>query len=122
MDGGRGKSYISREHGRKLTSKPIRSENRIIGTVNGEREVKCPIYELQVKGIREAKGVFTREFAELDLYMLTSAPNAHPEKQKKRYGHLKGIWFSDVSAEENFADSCHSWSQGLRPCQNWQYD
>ena len=64
-------------------------------------EVKCPIYELQVKGIREAKGVSTMEFAELNLYMLTSVPNAHPEKQKKRYGHLKGIWLSDVSTEEN---------------------
>ena len=101
LDGGSGKSYLSREHGRKLTSKPIRSENRIIGTVNGEMEVTCPIYKLQVKGIGEAKGEFTTEFAELDLYMLTSVPNAHPEKQKKRYDHLKGIWFSDVSKEEN---------------------
>jgi len=41
------------------------------------------------------------EFAELDLYMLTSVPNAHPEKQKKRYDHMKGIRFSDVSKEEN---------------------
>ena len=101
LDGGSGKSYISREHGRKLASKPIRSENRIIGTVNGEMEVTCPIYELEVKGIGEAKGHFTSEFAELDLYMLTSVPNAHPEKQKKKYAHLQGIWFSDVSNEEN---------------------
>jgi len=50
-DGGSGKSYISREHGSKLTPKPISSENSLIGTVNGEMEVTCPIYKLQVKGI-----------------------------------------------------------------------
>jgi len=38
-------------HGSKLTPKPISSENSLIGTVNGEMEVTCPIYKLQVKGI-----------------------------------------------------------------------
>ena len=54
-------------------------------------EVTCPIYELEVKGIGEGMGQFMAEFAELDLYMLTSVPNAYPEKQKKKYAHRKGI-------------------------------
>ena len=45
-------------------------------------EVTCPIYELEVKGIGKAKGQFMTEFVELDLYMLTSVPNAYPEKLK----------------------------------------
>ena len=77
-------------------------ETQIIGTVNGEREVKCPVYDLEVVGVGKANGnSFSTEFAELDLYMLTSVPNAHPEKQRQRFAHLEGIWFSDVSQEDN---------------------
>ena len=68
---------------RKMAEKPVRTENRIIGTVNGEKEVKCPVYDLEVAGVGKANGNrFSTEFAELDLYMLTSVPNAHPEKQR----------------------------------------
>ena len=102
LDGGSGKSYISREHGRKIAKKPVRTEIRIIGTVNGEKEVKCPVYNLEVVGVGKANGnSFSTEFAELDLYMLTSVPNAHPERQRQKFAHLEGIWFSDVSQEDN---------------------
>ena len=102
LDGGSGKSYISREHGRKIAGNPVRTENRIIGTVNGEKEVKCPVYNLEVAGVGKANGNrFSTEFAELDLYMLTSVPNAHPEKQRQKFAHLEGIWFSDVSQEDS---------------------
>ena len=102
LDGGSGKSYISREHGRKIAEKPVRIENRIIGTVNGDKEVKCPVYDLEVAGVGTANGNrFSTEFAELDLYMLTSVPNAHPEKQRQRFAHLEGVWFSDVSQEDS---------------------
>ena len=100
LDSGSGKSYISREHSRKLKSKPSRKENRIIGTMNGEMEVNCPIYNLEVNGVGNANGKFTTEFAELDLFMLSSVPNIHPEIQRKRYPHLKGIWFSDISSDD----------------------
>ena len=99
LDSGSGKSYISREHSRKLKLKPSRKESRIIGTVNGEMEVNCPIYNLEVNGVGNATGKFTTEFAELDLFMLSSVPNIHPEIQRKKYPHLKGIWFSDVSGD-----------------------
>eukprot|EP00795_Rhopilema_esculentum_P004932 gene4932-21272_t len=102
LDGGSGKSYISREHGRKIAGNPVRTEIRIIGTVNGEKEVKCPVYNLEVAGVGKANGNrFSTEFAELDLYMLTSVPNAHPEKQRQKFAHLEGIWFSDVSQEDS---------------------
>eukprot|EP00794_Sanderia_malayensis_P007378 gene7378-biopygen5953 len=102
LDGGSGKSYISREHGRKIAENPVRTEKRIIGTVNGEKEVKCPVYNLEVAGVGKAnKNRFSTEFAELDLYMLTSVPNAHPERQREKFAHLNGIWFSDVSQEDN---------------------
>ena len=101
LDSGSGKSYISREQGRKVNSKPIRKEKRTIGTVNGDKEVCCPVYKLEVCGEGEATGQFTTEFAELDLFMLSSVPNIHPEIQRKKYAHLKGIWFSDVSREND---------------------
>eukprot|EP00794_Sanderia_malayensis_P006668 gene6668-biopygen5443 len=101
LDSGSGKSYISREHGRKLKLKPCRKESRVIGTVNGEMEVHCPIYKLEVNGIGQAKGKFTTEFAELDLFMLSSVPNIHPDLQRMKYPHLKGIWFSDVSSDKD---------------------
>eukprot|EP00794_Sanderia_malayensis_P019642 gene19641-biopygen13912 len=101
LDSGSGKSYISREQGRKMHSKPIRKENRTIGTVNGDKEVCCPVYKLEVYGEGEANGKFVTEFAELDLFMLSSVPNIHPEIQRKKYAHLNGIWFSDVSREND---------------------
>lgn len=51
-------------------------------------EVNCPVYELEVAGVRMANGRFTTELAELDLFMLTSVPNAHPERQQEKYAHL----------------------------------
>eukprot|EP00794_Sanderia_malayensis_P005776 gene5776-biopygen4690 len=102
LDGGSGKSYISREHGRKIAENPVRTEKQIIGTVNGEKEVKCPVYNLEVAGVGKAnKSRLSTEFAELDLYMLTSVPNAHPERQREKFAHLNGIWFSDVSQKDN---------------------
>ena len=100
LDSGRGGSYISREQGRKLRVKPARTEQRIIRTVNGEMEVRCPIYNLQVESIGKSNDSFTTEFAQLDMYMLSSIPNSHPEIQKRRYPHMKSLWFSDVSKED----------------------
>ena len=31
--------------------------------------------------------------------MRSSVPNSHPEIQRKKYPHLKEIWFSDVSGD-----------------------
>ena len=64
--------------------------------------MKCPVNNLEVAGVGKANGNrLSTEFAELDLYMLTSVPNAHPEKQRQKFAHLEGIWFSDVSQEDN---------------------
>ena len=101
LDSGSGGSYISREHGRKLQVQPIRNERRTIGTVNGNMEVTCPIYQLVVESLGKSKEKFITDFAQLDMFMLSSIPNSHPESQKHNYDHLRNLWFSDVSKEEN---------------------
>ena len=78
----------------KLKLKASRKENRIIGTANGDMEVNCPIHNLKVNGVGNATGKFTIGFADLDLSMLSSVANIHPEIQRKKYSHLKAIWLS----------------------------
>jgi len=51
LDSGSGHSYVSKEHARKLDIKPCREESRVIGTVNGDMNVQCQVYELEVQGI-----------------------------------------------------------------------
>eukprot|EP00112_Aurelia_sp_Birch-Aquarium-sp1_P003203 Seg1357.3 transcript_id=Seg1357.3/GoldUCD/mRNA.D3Y31 product="hypothetical protein" protein_id=Seg1357.3/GoldUCD/D3Y31 len=101
LDSGSGGSYISREHGRKMQVQPIRKERRTIGAVNGNMEVTCPIYQLVVESLGKSKEKFITDFAQLDMFMLSSIPNSHPESQKHNYDHLRNLWFSDVSREEN---------------------
>ena len=48
LDSGSGQSYVSKEHARKLVIKPCREESRVIGTVNGDMNAQCPVYELEV--------------------------------------------------------------------------
>ena len=43
----------------------------------------------------------TKPCRNLNLYVLSSVPNIHPKEQRKKFPHLKGIWFSDVSTKEN---------------------
>ena len=100
LDSGSGGSYISREHGRKLNVRPVRTEHRVIGTVNGDMEVSCPIYKLRVDAVGKSRESFVTEFAQLDLFMLSSIPNSHPEIQKRNYPHLRNLWFSDVSKDK----------------------
>ena len=72
LDGGSGGSYISREHRRKLNVRPVRTEHCVIGTVNGDMEVSCPICKLRVDAVGKSRESFVTEFAQLDLFMLNS--------------------------------------------------
>ena len=63
----------------------------------------CPVYHLEVSGVGKSTGKLKTLFAQLDLYVLSSVPNIHPEEQCKMFPHLKGIWFSGVSAKENLS-------------------
>ena len=59
---GSGNSYISRELGRRLTTKPCRNEKHIIGTVNGDMDMMCPFYYLEVSGIGKSTGNLKTQF------------------------------------------------------------
>ena len=84
LDSGSGQSYVSREHARKLDIRPCREESRVIGTVNRDMNVQCPIYELEVQGIGEwSKTEFKTQFARLNVSVLSTVPNVHPEIAKK---------------------------------------
>ena len=101
LDSGSGQSYVSREHARKLDIRPCREESRVIGTVNGDMNVQCPIYELEVQGIGEwSKTEFKTQFARLNVSVLSTVPNVHPEIAKENYIHLHDIKFSDISVKE----------------------
>ena len=58
---------------------PIRKEHRTTGTVKGNMEVTCPIYRLAVESLGKSKEKFVTDFAQLDMFMLSSIPNSHPE-------------------------------------------
>ena len=51
LDSGSDQSYVSKEHTRKLDVRPCLKESHVIGTVNGDMNVWCPVYELEVQGI-----------------------------------------------------------------------
>ena len=100
LDSGSGQSYVSKEHARKLDVKPCREESRVIGTVNGDMQVECPVYELEVQGVGErSQTKFTTQFARLNISVLSAVPNVHPEIAKENYRHLQDIKFSDTSSK-----------------------
>ena len=101
LDSGNGQSYVSKEHARKLDIKPCREESRVIGTVNGDMNVQCPVYELEVQGIGEwSQTKFKTQFARLNVSVLSAVPNVHPEIAKENYRHLQDIQFSVTSVKD----------------------
>ena len=72
----------------------------MIGTVNGDMQVECPVYELEVQGVGErSQTKFTTQFARLNISVLSAVPNVHPEIAKENYRHLQDIKFSDTSSK-----------------------
>ena len=89
LDSGSGQSYVSKEHARKLDVKPCREESRVIGTVNGDMQVQCPVYELEVQGVGEKHQTrFKTQFARLNISVLSAVPNVHPEIGIENYSHF----------------------------------
>ena len=92
LDSGSGQSYVSKEHARKLDIKRCREESRVIGTINGDMNVQCPVYALEVQGIGEwSQTKFKTQFARLNVNVLSAVPNVHPEIAKENYRHLQDI-------------------------------
>jgi len=101
LDSGSGQSYVCKEHARKLDIRPCREESRVIGTVNGDMNVQCPVYELEVQVIGEwSQTKFKAQFARLNVSVLSAVPNVHPEIAKGNYRHLQNIQFSDTSVKD----------------------
>ena len=96
LDSGNGQSYVSREHAGKLDIRPCREESCAIGTVNGDMNVHCPIYELEVQGIGEwSQTKFKTQFAMLNVSVLSGKCTPRNSKRKlqplSRYSPFRHI-------------------------------
>ena len=73
LDSGSGQSYVKKEYARKLDVRACQEESCVITTVNGDMNVQCPVYELEVQGIGEwSQTKFKTQFVRLNVSVLHS--------------------------------------------------